>query len=72
MNSIYNPSSLSALNLSSEPSGNPKGILKITIRDTGCGIKPEKMKDLFKKFNQVSELASERQVGSGLGLFITK
>ena len=49
-----------------------KGFLKIEVNDTGCGIKPEDMKHLFKKFCQTHANVSQLQVGSGLGLWITK
>ena len=49
-----------------------KGFLKIEINDTGCGITPEHMKKLFKKFSQTHADAAQLQVGSGLGLWITK
>jgi len=54
------------------PQTEAKGILKIIIRDSGCGMKNEDLKKLFKKFSQVSEDISRRQIGTGLGLFITK
>ena len=50
---------------------NQKGILKITVRDTGCGISSENIPKLFQKFTQVGEL-SRRKLGTGLGLFISK
>jgi len=49
-----------------------KGVLKIIVRDTGTGMKPEALEKLFKKFSQVSENVSQRQIGTGLGLLITK
>ena len=48
------------------------GILKIIVKDTGSGMKKEALEKLFKKFSQVSENISQRQIGTGLGLFITK
>jgi len=49
-----------------------KGILKIAVTDTGCGIPPENIKDIFGQFVQVNSEAINRHVGSGLGLYITK
>jgi len=49
-----------------------RGILKIIVKDTGCGIKEEALEKLFRKFSQVSEHVAQRQIGTGLGLFITK
>jgi len=49
-----------------------KGILKVTVSDTGIGIAEEDIGKLFKKFTQVSSDKSKRKLGTGLGLFITK
>jgi len=48
------------------------GVLKIIIKDTGCGMSQESLERLFQKFSQVSDDASKRQIGTGLGLYITK
>jgi len=52
--------------------GPRRGILKITVTDTGCGIPPKNLKDIFGKFVQVNSEVIKRHVGSGLGLYITK
>jgi len=49
-----------------------EGYLKIEVIDTGCGIKEEDMEKLFQKFSQMNSEASQRQIGSGLGLWISK
>jgi len=49
-----------------------RGILKIIVKDTGSGMKKEALEKLFQKFSQVSEIVSQRNIGTGLGLFITK
>lgn len=49
-----------------------KGILKVTINDTGLGMTKEDLSRLFQKFTQVSQDPSKRKLGTGLGLFITK
>ena len=54
------------------PNEEIKGVLKIIVKDTGCGMKKESLGKLFKKFSQVSDNVSQRQIGTGLGLFITK
>ena len=48
------------------------GVLKIIVKDTGSGMKKEALEKLFQKFSQVSENVSQRQIGTGLGLFITR
>ena len=58
------------------PFGQPedirKGYIRIEIADTGCGIKNEDLDTLFTKFGQVHHDSSMRQVGTGLGLWITR
>ena len=49
-----------------------KGVLKVTVTDTGSGMSKDGMKHLFQKFTQVSPDPSKRKLGTGLGLFITK
>ena len=53
-------------------SNSTKGFLKFEIADTGCGMKEEELQKLFKKFSQTHAEGSHRQIGSGLGLWITK
>ena len=48
------------------------GFLRFEIIDSGCGIKKADLASLFTKFNQVSNETSKRQIGTGLGLWITK
>lgn len=59
-------------NQSPRSSQNKQGVLKIIIKDTGTGMKKESLDKLFQKFSQVSEDVSQRNIGTGLGLFITK
>ena len=53
---------------------NEKGICKlvISVKDTGRGIKKEKMDKLFTKFNRLDEDKNTTLEGTGLGLAITK
>jgi len=46
--------------------------VRISIKDNGIGIAPEKQKDLFKKFYQVDATLTRERGGSGLGLAICK
>jgi len=46
-------------------------ICKISVSDTGIGIKPDDMKQLFKKFSKISESHRMNQQGVGLGLVIS-
>lgn len=47
-------------------------MLKISVRDTGIGIKPEDMERLFEAFQQVDEARNRKIEGTGLGLSISK
>lgn len=49
-----------------------KVILKISVRDTGIGIKPEDQEKLFESFKRVDEVRNRNVEGTGLGLAITK
>ena len=57
--------------LSGELKPRHSGILKISVVDSGSGMNEEDKDKLFKKFSQVSEKVSERNQGTGLGLWIT-
>jgi signal transduction histidine kinase len=42
----------------------------IWVKDTGIGIRPQKLKYVFGKFTQVYPEASPEKRGTGLGFFI--
>ncbi len=46
--------------------------LYITVKDSGLGIPENRIKDLFKPFSQVDDLATRKFGGTGLGLVICK
>ena len=54
------------------PNTTNRGVLKISIADTGCGMSNEQTRELFQKFTQVTTDPSKRKLGTGLGLFISK
>jgi len=45
--------------------------LTISVTDTGIGIPPEKLSQIFEKFSQVDTSSTRRHEGTGLGLAIT-
>ena len=47
-------------------------ILKISVRDTGIGIKEEGIQKLFTPFTRLDSPLKERTLGTGLGLYLTK
>lgn len=51
---------------------NNKSKLVISVKDTGRGIKPEKIDKLFTKFQRLDEDKNTTLEGTGLGLAITK
>ncbi len=46
--------------------------LEFTVKDTGMGIKPEDMKNLFSPFMRIEEEKNRNIEGTGLGISITK
>ena len=46
--------------------------VSITVRDTGCGIPSERLRDVFEPFVQVTDAPGQRHAGTGLGLSIAR
>jgi two-component system sensor histidine kinase VicK len=49
-----------------------KPFVVISVKDTGIGIPPEAVANLFKKFFRADNAIKEQTEGSGLGLYIAK
>jgi signal transduction histidine kinase len=48
------------------------GIVRVSVKDTGCGISKENQKRLFGQYVQFNAGALQQGKGSGLGLWIAK
>jgi signal transduction histidine kinase/ActR/RegA family two-component response regulator len=48
------------------------GVLRVSVRDTGCGVPEDKREALFQRFFQADGSISRRYGGTGLGLSICK
>jgi len=48
------------------------GTVRLTVRDTGIGIKPQDLEDLFQPFRQVDSSLTRAHEGTGLGLAICR
>ena len=51
---------------------NYKGAIRFVIADTGIGMKPEFLKDIFNPFSQEDNIRTRMQDGTGLGMVISK
>lgn len=60
-----------AINVEVAPSGNNAG-LQFVISDTGEGISPENLSEIFKPYTQESRPINSTEAGVGLGLAITQ
>jgi signal transduction histidine kinase len=46
--------------------------LTCTVRDTGIGIAPDDLEDIFEPFRQVGQVHTQRAPGTGLGLSVSR
>ena len=54
-----------------ECSLSPPGSIRISVRDTGVGLPPEQLAQLFQPFNRLGKEAGAEE-GTGIGLVVTK
>lgn len=60
------------LNVSSQKIDDDNCKVRVSVTDTGIGIKEEDMERLFKKFSQLNTMQRGKILGTGLGLSISK
>ncbi|MDH5752064.1 MAG: ATP-binding protein [Deltaproteobacteria bacterium] len=61
-----------SLRVSARPLDNNRHELTLLVQDTGIGLSPEQIENLFQPFYQVDNTARRAHEGTGLGLSITK
>jgi signal transduction histidine kinase/CheY-like chemotaxis protein len=49
----------------------PKDVIRICVRDTGAGLTPEQLAQLFQPFNRLGKETGAEE-GTGIGLIVTK
>ncbi|KAB3530500.1 diguanylate cyclase [Alkaliphilus serpentinus] len=47
-------------------------LIEVSIEDTGIGIEESKIEDIFHSYEQIDTSISKQQIGTGIGLSITK
>ena len=48
------------------------GLARVTMKDTGTGIAPDKLDDIFSKYSSLSSGRKDKQRGAGLGLPVSR
>jgi signal transduction histidine kinase len=48
------------------------GVVEVSVKDTGIGIRKEDLNMLFKQFSRIHEEGRQIEKGTGLGLYVSK
>ncbi len=48
------------------------GFVKVEVRDSGIGISPEQVREVFRRFYRIHSHLSARATGTGIGLYLTR
>lgn len=60
------------INIEPMQNNSEKGVLQITVKDTGIGIAKDQQKKLFRPFAQADYSITRKYGGTGLGLFLSR
>jgi PAS domain S-box-containing protein len=60
------------LTVASKGTRDGKHLIRVSVKDTGIGIEPERVKVIFESFSQAAADITRKFGGTGLGLSITK
>ncbi|MDR2340216.1 MAG: response regulator [Deltaproteobacteria bacterium] len=60
------------LSVTQEPKGDGEAVFYFAVEDSGRGIKPDNLKNLFENFAQFDKAANKGIEGTGLGLAISR
>lgn len=68
----FTPSGRIHIVVDGEPQGSQHILLRMAIQDSGIGIAPEKLSQVFNRFEQAEDSYTRKYGGTGLGLAIVK